>query len=410
MKTAVTIKKSLNDYEKFADDETLASIRAVSKKLKGAKILHINATAFGGGVAEILHTLVPLMRDCGLRVDWKTIEAPPRFFELTKRMHNALQGKEDSLSSEDKKLFEEVSRANATHVEPDEYDLVVIHDPQPVALPAFADFGKSKLVWRCHIDTSFPNKDFWDYLNSFLVEYDAGVFTLKTYAKHGIEIGRLYEIAPSIDPLSDKNRDLNALELEEAINKLGVDIERPIISQISRFDPWKDPLGVVEVYRKLKREYEDLQLLMIGSMASDDPEGWKIYEDLLRYTGLDYDVKILSNYQGIGNIEVNAAQRISDVVLQKSLREGFALTMSEAMWKKTPVIGGNVGGIPLQVHHGVNGYLVDSIDQAVHYTGKLLRERELARDMGERGYKITKKNFLSTRHLNQYLDLFSELI
>ncbi len=194
------------------------------------------------------------------------------------------------------------------------------------------------------------------------------------------------------------------------MKKLGVDIRSPIITQVSRFDPWKDPMGVVDVYRGLKKRFEGLQLLMIGSMASDDSEGWKIYEDLLRYTGMDYDVKILSNFQGIGDIEVNASQRLSDVVIQKSLREGFALTMSEAMWKRTPVVGGNVGGIPLQIHHGVNGYLVNSIDETIEYTGKILENPIMAEEMGNKGYEIVRRNFLSTRHLYRICNYFRTLL
>jgi trehalose synthase len=409
IKTVKVIQKKLHDYKGIADGQVIESITELSRKLRGLRVLHINATAYGGGVAEILHTLIPLMKDCGLEVDWKTIEAPGEFFDLTKRMHNALQGKEDSISVNDRDLFERVSKENSAFIKPDEYDVVIIHDPQPVALPAYANFGSSKLVWRCHIDTSSPNPVFWNFLNSFLSYYRAGIFTLLSYAKEGISIESLYAIAPSIDPLSNKNRDLTEAEFGSALKKLGVDTSKPLIAQVSRFDPWKDPLGVVDVYKSLKKQFAGLQLLMIGSMASDDPEGWKIYEDLLRYTGMDYDVKVLSNFQGIGDIEVNASQRISDVVIQKSLREGFALTMSEAMWKRTPVIGGNVGGIPLQVHHGVNGYLVNSIEETIEYTGKLLEDRALATDMGNKGHEIAKRDFLTTRHLKEYLELFSDL-
>ena len=409
MRSTQVNKKLLKDYQPFVEEEVIESIIELSRELKGLRVLHVNATSFGGGVAEILHTLVPLMKDCGLEVDWKVIDAPPQFFDLTKRMHNALQGKKDFLSEEDKRLFEKVAKDNAAYIGIDEYDVAVLHDPQPVGLPAFANFGNCKLVWRCHIDTSSPNEVFWNYLNTFLSYYDAGIFTLKSYAKDGIAIDKIYDIPPSIDPLSNKNRMLSEEEMKKAMTKLGLVSGRPVIAQVSRFDPWKDPMGVVDAYRQLKRKFPDLQLLLIGSMASDDPEGWKIYEDLLRYIGMDYDVKVLSNFHGIGDIEVNAAQRISKVVLQKSLREGFALTMSEAMWKKTPVIGGNVGGIPLQVHHGVNGYLVESVDETVEYTKRILENPDLAKELGRNGYEIVKKHFLCTRHLLQYLELFRDL-
>ncbi|HNQ70259.1 MULTISPECIES: glycosyltransferase [Mesotoga] len=409
MRSAQVNKKLLKDYQPFVEEEVIESIIELSRELKGLRVLHVNATSFGGGVAEILHTLVPLMKDCGLEVDWKVIDAPPQFFDFTKRMHNALQGKKDFLSEEDKRLFEKVEKDNAAYIGVDEYDVAVLHDPQTVGLPAFANFGNCKLVWRCHIDTSSPNEAFWNYLNTFLSYYDAGIFTLKSYAKDGIAIDKIYDIPPSIDPLSNKNRMLSEEEMKKAMTKLGLVSGRPVIAQVSRFDPWKDPMGVVDAYRQLKRKFPDLQLLLIGSMASDDPEGWKIYEDLLRYIGMDYDVKVLSNFHGIGDIEVNAAQRISKVVLQKSLREGFALTMSEAMWKKTPVIGGNVGGIPLQVHHGVNGYLVESVDETVEYTERILENPDLAKELGRNGYEIVKKHFLCTRHLLQYLELFRDL-
>ncbi|CCU85702.1 Trehalose synthase [Mesotoga infera] len=409
MRSAQVNKKLLKDYQPFVEEEVIESIIELSRELKGLRVLHVNATSFGGGVAEILHTLVPLMKDCGLDVDWKVIDAPPQFFDFTKRMHNALQGKKDFLSEEDKRLFEKVEKDNAAYIGVDEYDVAVLHDPQTVGLPAFANFGNCKLVWRCHIDTSSPNEAFWNYLNTFLSYYDAGIFTLKSYAKDGIAIDKIYDIPPSIDPLSNKNRMLSEEEMKKAMTKLGLVSGRPVIAQVSRFDPWKDPMGVVDAYRQLKRKFPDLQLLLIGSMASDDPEGWKIYEDLLRYIGMDYDVKVLSNFHGIGDIEVNAAQRISKVVLQKSLREGFALTMSEAMWKKTPVIGGNVGGIPLQVHHGVNGYLVESVDETVEYTERILENPDLAKELGRNGYEIVKKHFLCTRHLLQYLELFRDL-
>ncbi|KUK94495.1 MAG: Glycosyltransferase [Thermotogales bacterium 46_20] len=409
MKKVETVKKSLRDYEALISAEKIEEIESLSRELKGARVLHINATAYGGGVAEILHTLVPLMNDAGLVADWAVIEAPGEFFELTKRMHNALQGKDDKMNKEDKELFLRVTRENAQRYSFGAYDYVIIHDPQPVGLPEFVDFGEARLVWRCHIDTSSPNMDFWSFLNNHLGYYDAGVFTLRDYAKDGISINNIVEIPPSIDPLSNKNRALRDDELKLATKKLRVDVGRPIISQVSRFDPWKDPMGVVDVYRVLKEEFKGLQLLMIGAMASDDPEGWEIYDDLLRYAGTDYDIKVLSNFHGVAEIEVNAAQRISNVVLQKSIREGFALTMSEAMWKKTPVIGGNVGGIPLQVKHGVNGYLVNSIEETAEYTAKLLRDKELAREFGEKGHEIVKEHFLVTRHLVDYMRLFKSL-
>jgi trehalose synthase len=324
-------------------------------------------------------------------------------------MHNALQGKEDVIEKHVKDLYIETTKKNAEELDARNYDVVIIHDPQPFALPEFYDFGKAKVIWRCHIDTSTPNKQYLNFLKRFTSGYSCAVFTLESYAG---EFGfpEIREIAPSIDPLSDKNRELTDEELRKACTKLKINAEKPLITQVSRFDPWKDPLGVVDVYRELKKSYNELQLLMVGSMASDDPEGWQIYEDILRYAGRDYDVGVYTNFHDVGNIEVNAAQKVSDVVLQKSLREGFALTVSEALWKGTPVVGGNVGGIPLQIKDNHNGYLVSSTEEAVEATRKILSDENLKRKLGENGKEIVRKEFLITRHLTDYLKLFRDLI
>ncbi len=409
METVQLTSKRIDDYLQFMDNEKKEELFSLVDKLKGLKVLHVNATAFGGGVAEILHTLVPLMKDAGIDVEWKVIEAKKDFYEFTKRVHNALQGKDDVLEEKDKDNFIKTTKENATELNEEEYDVVIIHDPQPFALPEFYDFGNAKVVWRCHIDTSTPNKQYLKFLKQFASKYTCAIFTLESYAG---EFGfpEIKEIAPSIDPLSDKNRKLSDEELNKACSKLKVDADKPLITQVSRFDPWKDPLGVVDVYRELKKTYGDLQLLMIGSMASDDPEGWQIYEDILRYVGRDYDVGVYTNFHDVGNIEVNAAQKVSDVVLQKSIREGFALTVSEALWKETPVVGGDVGGIPLQIKDNHNGYLVNSTEEAIEATKKILSNENLKRKMGENGKETVRKNFLITRQLIDYLMLFKDII
>jgi trehalose synthase len=407
MKTVQLKEKRIDNYLKFMDREKREELFDLIDKVKGMRVLHVNATAFGGGVAEILHTLVPLMKDAGIDVEWKVMEAEKEFYEFTKRMHNALQGKEDIIDDNDKENFLETAKKNAADLGDKKNDVVIIHDPQPFALPEFYDFGKARVIWRCHIDTSTPNKHFLDFLKQFVPKYACSIFTLESYAG---EFGfpEIREIAPSIDPLSDKNRDLTDEELKRACSKLKVDAKKPLITQVSRFDPWKDPLGVVDVYRELKKSYNELQLLMIGSMASDDPESWQIYEDILRYVGRDYDVGVYTNFHDVGNIEVNAAQKVSDVVLQKSLREGFALTVSEALWKKTPVVGGNVGGIPLQIKDSYNGYLISSTEEAVEATRKILFDENLKRKLGENGKEIVRKEFLITRQLTDYLKLFRD--
>ncbi|MFO7881790.1 MAG: glycosyltransferase [Kosmotogaceae bacterium] len=409
MKSVQISTKRIDDYLEFMDKEKKEELFGLMDKVKGIKVLNINATAFGGGVAEILQTLVPLMKDAGINVEWKVIEAEKEFYEFTKRMHNALQGKEDVIENHVKDLYLETAKKNAEELDARNYDVVIIHDPQPFALPEFYNFGNAKIVWRCHIDTSTPNKQYQDFLRQFASKYTCAIFTLKSYAG---EFGfpEIREIAPSIDPLSDKNRELTKEELKKACTKLKIDAEKPLITQVSRFDPWKDPLGVVDVYRELKKTYNDLQLLMIGSMASDDPEGWQIYEDILRYIGRDYDVGVYTNFHDVGNIEVNAAQKVSDVVIQKSLREGFALTVSEALWKKTPVVGGDVGGIPLQIKDNYNGYLIKSTDEAIEATRKILSSEDLKKKLGENGKETVRKNFLITRQLVDYLKLFSDII
>ncbi|MFW6120302.1 MAG: glycosyltransferase [Petrotogales bacterium] len=408
MKTVQLTSKRIDNYLQFMDYERKDELFSLVDKVKGLKVLHVNATAFGGGVAEILHTLVPLMKDVGIDVEWKVIEAKKDFYEFTKRIHNALQGKDDILEEKDKENFIKTAKKNATELNEEEYDVVIIHDPQPFALPEFYDFGNAKVVWRCHIDTSTPNKQYLEFLKQFTSKYSCAIFTLESYAG---EFGfpEIREIAPSIDPLSDKNRKISDKELNRACSKLKVDADKPLITQVSRFDPWKDPLGVVDVYRELKKTYGDLQLLMIGSMASDDPEGWQIYEDILRYIGRDYDVGVYTNFHDVGNIEVNAAQRVSDVVLQKSIREGFALTVSEALWKETPVVGGDVGGIPLQVKDNQNGYLINSTEEAIEATRNILSSEKLKRKMGKNGKETVRRNFLITRQLIDYLKLFKDI-
>jgi trehalose synthase len=391
-----------------ATDEILAYARA----LQGARVLHVNATAFGGGVAEILGTLVPLMNDAGLSADWQVIKGADEFFHVTKAMHNSLQGMYYDWTPEMREIWLNYNNLNAELFE-GEYDYVVIHDPQPAAMLTFLEErgGRpaGKWVWRCHIDLTEAQVLVWDMLRPHVERYDGAIFTLKQYVKDDLAGLEVFDVPPAIDPLSPKNTELPQETVNAILERYGVDPQRPLISQISRFDPWKDPLGVIDVYRALKEEFPDLQLVMVASMASDDPEGWDWYERTVRRAGEDFDVHILSNLNGVGNVEVNAFQHASRVVIQKSLREGFGLVVSEALWKGKPVVGGNVGGIPLQILDGETGFLVNNVAECIDKVGLLLREPALADELGGQGVEHVRRNFLTTRYLRDYLRIFCEL-
>jgi trehalose synthase len=409
MDNTVSVRKiSLNKYKSTVGEKQLKNIQNLAEKISGHSVVHVNSTAFGGGVAEILHRLVPLMRDVGLDAQWKVIRGSNKFFNVTKTIHNALQGMKKPLTKELKTTYLQQNAANARQMELD-HDQVVIHDPQPLALIKYYQKRHGKWIWRCHIDLSQPNRDFFEFLAPFIKLYDASIFTMKRFVSGSLELKEVAIIPPSIDPLSDKNKPLSDTVILSILNKYDVDPEKPIVTQVARFDLWKDPLGVIDVYRIVKRKIPDVQLLLIGSMALDDPEGWVYFEKTARYAGADYDIHLLTDLTGVHDIEVNAFQRASSVVLQKSLREGFGLSISEALWKGVPVVGANVGGIPLQVVDGVTGFLVNSVEEAAEKTIFLLKHQEMAKKLGEKGREHVRKNFLITRHLEDYLKLFASL-
>ena len=399
---------SLGAYESVAGEEAIAEVRRLAEPLRDARILHVNATKFGGGVAEILPTLTGLMRDAGLHAEWRIMPGSDEFFNVTKLLHNGLQGMDVPLDQARRRTYEEASRRFADLFE-GEYDYVVIHDPQPAALRSLRPEAPGKWIWRCHIDLTAANPDVWGYVRPMVEAYDAAIFTLPDYVQPDLRVGVLAFIPPSIDPLSPKNMPLEPTLLDDVLYRLGVDPHRPLLLQVSRFDPWKDPQGVIEVYRTVKREIPDVQLSLVGSMATDDPEGWRIYKEILRYAGQDPDLTILTNLDGVGALEVNAFQRAAEVVLQKSLREGFGLTVSEALWKGVPVVGGRVGGIPMQIGDGVGGRLVTTNDEATAASLELLRDGELRHRLGVAGRERVRRNFLSTRNLRDYLRLFNAL-
>ncbi len=406
--TVFVRKFSLDDYAEIIGKKEVGGIRALANKISGSSVCHVNSTSYGGGVAEILHRLVPLMRDVGLDTEWKVHKGTNEFFNVTKTIHNALQGMETPLTEEMKRIYLQRNEKNAQLLDLN-YDYVVIHDPQPLAIMKYYHERTGKWIWRCHIDLSKPNKDFLDFLALFIELYDASIFTLKQYAEKTLKIKKLAIIPPSIDPLSDKNKPLSETQILSVLDKFDVDPEKPIITQVARFDPWKDPLGVIDVYRIVKRKIPQTQLLLIASMAPDDPEGWFYYEKTARRAGEDFDIHLLTDLVGVHDLEVNAFQRASDVVLQKSTREGFGLSVTEALWKEVPVVGGNVGGIPLQIKDGATGFLVNTIEEAAEKTLYLLKNSERAKEMGRAGREHVSRNFLITRHLKDYLELFVQL-
>jgi trehalose synthase len=405
--------KYLEDYRPIIGDDRIEEIYELARPLRGARVLHVNATAFGGGVAEILGTLVPLMSDLGLQADWQTIKGADEFFNVTKAMHNSLQGMFIEWTPQMRDIWLRYNFMNAELFDAD-YDYVVIHDPQPAAILSFLsqELGRrpeGKWIWRCHIDITAAQVDVWDFLRPHVEPYDAAIFTLAQYAKDDLLGPAHFFIPPAIDPLSPKNVDLPDDTCNAILARYGMDVQRPFITQVSRFDPWKDPLGVIDAYRAVKKEVPDLQLAMIASMASDDPEGWAWYERTVRRAGEDYDIHILSNLNGVGNVEVNAFQRQARVVIQKSTREGFGLVVSEGLWKGRPVVAGNVGGIPLQIVHGHMGYLINTTDECAERTTYLLKNPQIASTMGNAGRHHVRENFLITRYLRDYLRVFTSV-
>ncbi len=408
MQSVVLSNKTLADYQPVVGDDVIAELERLAQPLQGARVLHINATAYGGGVAEMLHTLVPLMRSVGLEAEWRVISGHDEFFNVTKAMHNALQGMDLDLTPAMRAAYLHANVDNSVYFE-DEFDYVIVHDPQPAPLRMLRSADPGKWIWRCHIDLTAASPRYWGFLRPFIQRYDAAIFTMPEYVQQDLKIGKIAIIPPAIDPLSPKNMPMSDDDVRRLVHLYGVDPERPALVQVSRFDPWKDPLGVIDVYHAVKAEYPDMQLVMIGSMAHDDPEGMEYYQRTKDYAGDDPDVKLLSNLDGVGNVEVNAFQRFASVILQKSLREGFGLTVTEGLWKSRPTIGGNVGGIPLQIQDEVTGFLVNSVEQCVERTLWVLRHPDETREMAERGREDVRHKFLSTANLRNYLNLFNQL-
>ncbi|MEZ5318125.1 MAG: glycosyltransferase [Vicinamibacterales bacterium] len=400
--------RSVEAYRGVAPDGILDELARVASDLRGARVLHVNATPYGGGVSELLRSGVPILNDLGLVAHWKIIRGDERFFQVTKKIHNGLQGAEGDLTEPDREAYLGTSRRNAELLT-EQYDFVFLHDPQPAAILSLREKGDGRWIWRCHIDTAQPNPAVWAFLRDFLQPFDAAVFTLEEFAPRDLPISRVEIMPPAIDPLSPKNMPLTADTARSVLAWIGVELDRPLVSQVSRFDPWKDPLGVIAAYRLAREEVPDLQLALVGSMAPDDPEGWDVYRQVMDATEADRGIHVFTNLTGVGNVEVNAFQRVSQVAIQKSIREGFGLVVSEALWKGTPVVAGRAGGIPLQMADGVGGALVTSVEACATSLVALLKDPERARELGRTGRERVREHFLLPRLLLNELELMQEL-
>jgi trehalose synthase len=399
--------KSLADYSTIVSRGLMEEIRALAEPLAGKRVVHLSATAFGGGVAEIQYTLVPLMADAGLDVEWRIIHGEEEFFNVTKAIHNSLQGDPRVLSAAEVETFSRFNRLNAEHFDPSEYDFVIVHDPQPVAMIDHFPDSSAHWTWRCHIDLSTPNEQVLGTLLPSIARYDAAIFHMDEYVPRAEGLPPAVIWPPAIDPLAPKNMSLSLEDAAYILDQFGIDVHRPLITQVSRFDPWKDPLGVIDAYRIVKQRCPEIQLALVGSMAHDDPEGWDFYNRTVEHAAEDPDIHILSNLNNVGSVEVNAFQVQSDVVLQKSLKEGFGLTVSEALWKARPTVAGRVGGIVRQIVDGETGWLVDSPEAAAEAILEILRDPGEARRRALAGKEHVREQFLTPRLLRDWLALFN---
>jgi trehalose synthase len=385
----------ISRYAGIAPKGDLLLIKRLCERFQGKRFLHVNSTREGGGVAEILQRMVPLLAGMGIDARWVVIEGDPFFFEITKKIHNALQGNSEYITEGMWEHYFEVNRRNSSVMDLDA-EMVLVHDPQPAPLIEFRKGGH--WVWRCHIDVSEPQKVIFDFLSFYARKYESAVFSIPRFAKAlGIDE---FIIPPSIDPVSEKNRDLTEQEVEETLSRFGIDTDRPILLQVSRFDRFKDPTGVIQAYRMVKK-YNDCILVLAGSPATDDPEGERVLSEVREYGKGDPDLHIL--LLPPSDKDINALQRAADVILQKSLKEGFGLTVSEAMWKGKPIVGGAAGGIPLQIIHGVTGFLVHSVEGAAFRVRQILSDPAMGRAMGSAAKEYVRNNFLITRQMRDYL-------
>ena len=398
----------LEQYAHIVGNEVINHLRQLAHPLKGVKILHVNSTKEGGGVAEILNRLIPLKRELGIDAEWEIIIGEKEFYQCTKKMHNSLQGDRDDISSSLLTIYENTNLQNFERLKEklEEADVVFIHDPQPAAFLHFCKERKGRWVWRCHIDVSHPYRPVWKYLREYIKDYDASIWSLSAFAQPFSH--PLYLIPPSIDPLSDKNIELSEKEISDFLDSWGINRDSPIITQVSRFDRFKDPIGVIQSYQLIKK-YVPVQLVLAGGGASDDPEGEQVLKEVKAFAGDDPDVHILE-LPPDAHRAINALQRGSDIIVQKSLKEGFGLTVTEGLWKGKPVIAGDTGGIKLQVINHHCGFRVNTPEGAAMRIRYLLKHPEIMETMGKNARQLVLDNYLITRHLREYLTLVVALL
>ncbi len=382
----------IENYRPLVGDELVAEIQDLAASLKGVRVCEINATASGGGVAELLSRQLPVYMALGVHTDWRIIHGDKEFFTITKQFHNAMQGAEIPLTKTMKSKYLKQNQASAKLLEA-QYDVYMVHDPQPAALREFQEASNAKWVWRCHIDSATPNPEVWQFLRPYVEAYDATVFTMEAFRPPDLS-NHVVFIPPAIDPFATKNMDLPADVCRRAIADSGINLREPLLLQVSRFDPWKDPLGVIQAYRLVKEQRPGVQLALIGAMAGDDPEGWEILETIQHEALEDPNLHVFTNLTGVGNMEVNVFQRGADLVIQKSLKEGFGLVVSEALWKEKAVVAGAAGGIPMQFPTAYQEYLVNSVEECAEKLMYLLDHPEEAADFGREGRKRVAEEFL----------------
>ena len=411
----LTQGRSLDEYTSTVGEECIQELRELAEPLRGTSVLHLNATAAGGGVAEILKALVPLMCDLGLNAEWRILKGSPEFYEVTKAMHNGLQGMPIELKSHMREIWLEYNDLNADLLNSNgTYDFTVVHDPQPAGVlqclhQKNGHRNPGIWIWRCHLDLSTPRPDIWEFLKPYVEIYDAAIFTRGEYLQKDFRGPQCFEVPPGIDPLSIKNRLLDDREVHNILLRYGVDPSRPFIFKVSRFDPWKDFSGVIDIYVLIKKEFPEVQLVLAGGGAGDDPEAWSCYQRTAAHAQGKDDIHILWGQNGVGSPELNAFQQAATIVVQKSIREGFGLVVTEALWKGRPVVASDVAGIALQISHGETGYLARSVDDWVEAITYLLRNRDTAARIGSAARKLVQEKFLITRCLRDYLKIFRTL-
>ena len=408
------VSLGIGDIDKYRLIETRGMIDEVvslGEELKGLRVCHINSTPFGGGVAELLVSYIPLLRSVGIEADWQIIRGDRRFFTVTKGLHNALQGaKFEQINQEStRKEYQNHNLSNASELDPN-YDVFIVNDPQPAALRHYLPDSKAKWIWRCHVDSSEPDEAVWNFLCPYVEEHDAAVFTTEQFIPQNCNVAKIVTMAPAISAFSSKNMFIKRYVCRELVENLGFDTNRLLVTQVSRFDRWKDPFGTIAAYRLARERIPGLQLAMVGSFAQDDPEGWDMHAALSDEANKDDDIFIFSNLTGVGNMEVNAFQRASDVLVQKSIREGFGLVVAEALWKETPMVAGNTGGIPLQMTGELSDYLVNSVEECAEKIIYLLENPAVGERLGKLGREIVTQNFLLPRLIRDELRLIKSLI